>query len=73
MEQDELLRHAARCFDKHGIRYFVTGAVAAIARDIAGILKISADAIDFAYIDTWARKLGLEEMWAAVSKRAGAL
>ncbi len=31
MEQDELLRHAARCFDKHGIRYFVTGAVAAIA------------------------------------------
>ncbi len=31
MEQDELLRHAARCFDEHGIRYFVTGAVAAIA------------------------------------------
>jgi hypothetical protein len=31
MEQDELLRHAARCFDKHGIRYIVTGAVAAIA------------------------------------------
>lgn len=31
MEQDELLRHAVRCFDEHGIRYFVTGAVAAIA------------------------------------------
>ncbi len=31
MEQYELLRHAARCFEKHGIRYFVTGAVAAIA------------------------------------------
>lgn len=31
MEQHELLRHAARCFEKHGIRYFVTGAVAAIA------------------------------------------
>jgi len=42
-------------------------------RDIAGILKISADAIDFAYIETWARKVGLEEIWAAVSKRAGAL
>jgi hypothetical protein len=31
MEQLERLRHAARCLDKHGIRYFVTGAVAAIA------------------------------------------
>ena len=185
MEQDELLRHAARCFDKHGIRYFVTGAVAAIAygeprltndidivadleednitrlkscypsdefyideesarravrtrsqfniihpgsglkidimipqgdefdqsrfrraqrlkpiedtevdfaspedviikkldfyrqgrsdkhlRDIAGILKISADVIDLTYIEAWVRKLGLEEMWAAVEKKA---
>jgi len=188
MEQDELLRYAARCFDKHGIRYFVTGAVAAIAygeprltndidivadldeekisrlkscypedefyfdegsairavqtrsqfniihpgsglkidimitqgdefdqsrfrrarrlkpfedtevdfaspedmvlkkldfyrqgvsdkhlRDIAGILKISADVIDFAYIDAWARKLGLEDLWAVVLRRAGKL
>lgn len=185
MEQVDLLRHAARCFDKHGIRYFVTGAVAAIAygeprltndidivadidedqihglkgcypadefyfdeesarravrtrsqfniihpgsglkidvmitqgdefdqgrfrrarrlkpledtdvdfaspedvvikkldfyrqggsdkhlRDIAGILKISADAIDSAYIEAWARKLGLEEIWASVLIRA---
>jgi len=31
VEQHELLRHAARCFEKHGLRYFVTGAVAAIA------------------------------------------
>lgn len=180
MEQHELLRHAARCFDKHGIRYFVTGAVAAIAygeprltididivadlredeipklkgcypegefyfdedsakravsarsqfniihpesglkidvmisrgdefdenrfrrarrlrlledtevafaspedvilkkmafyrdggsekhlRDIAGILKISAGGIDLAYIGEWAKKLDLEEIWAA--------
>ncbi len=186
MEQDELLRHAARCFNDHGIPYFVTGAVAAIAygeprltndidivadidedqipglkgcypadefyfdeesarqavrtrsqftiihpgsglkidvmitqgdefdqsrfrrarrlkpvedievdfaspedvvikkldfyrqggsdkhlRDIAGILKISADVIDFAYIDAWARKLGLAEIWAAALKKAG--
>ena len=185
MEQDELLRHAARCFDEHGIRYFVTGAVAAIAygeprltndidivadldedkipllkscypagefyfdedsarlavrtksqfniihpgsglkidimitpgdefdrsrfrrvrrlkpledtevvfaapedvilkkmdfyrqgrsdkhlRDIAGILRISADIIDRDYIGIWARKLGLEEIWIAVSKKA---
>jgi hypothetical protein len=185
MEQDELLAHAARCFVKHGISYFVTGAVAAIAygeprltndidivadlgedkipglkscypadefyfdeesarrairarsqfniihpgsglkidvmiaqgdefdqsrfrrarrlmpledtevdfaspedvilkkldfyrrggsdkhlRDVAGILKISADAIDAGYIEEWARKLGLEEIWATVSKEA---
>jgi hypothetical protein len=185
MEQDELLRHVARCFDRHGIRYFVTGAIAAIAygeprltndidivadldedriarlkgcypadefyfdeesarravrnrsqfniihpgsglkidimitqgdefdqsrflrarrlkpiedtevdfaspedvilkkldfyrqgrsdkhlRDVAGILKISADIIDLAYIEAWARKLGLEEIWTAVAKKA---
>lgn len=40
-------------------------------RDIAGILKISADIIDFAYIEAWARKLGLEEIWVALSKGAG--
>jgi hypothetical protein len=180
MEQYELLRHAARCFERHGIRYFVTGAVAAIAygeprltndidivadlredeipklkgcypegefyfddesakravssrsqfniihpesglkidimisqedefdqsrfrrarrlrtledtevdfaspedvilkkmafyrdggsekhlRDIAGILKISSGGIDLSYIEVWAKKLGLEEIWAA--------
>lgn len=180
MEQHELLRHAARCFEELGIQYFVTGAVAAIAygeprltndidivadlgeddipklkacypepefyfdepsakralnsrsqfniihpesglkidvmisrgdefdqgrfrrarrlrpledtevafaspedvilkkmafyregrsekhlRDIAGILKISSDVIDLTYIESWAKKLGLEEIWAA--------
>jgi hypothetical protein len=180
MDQAELLRHAARCFEKHGIRYFVTGAVASIAygeprltndidivadlgadeipklkdcypeiefyfdeesamravssrsqfniihpesglkidimisqgdafdrsrfqrvrrlrpledtdvdfaspedvilkkmvfyrdggsekhlRDIAGILKISSDGIDMSYIDVWAKKLDLEEIWTA--------
>jgi hypothetical protein len=32
--------------------------------------KISADIIDLKYIEAWARKLGLEEVWAAVAKRA---
>jgi len=183
VEQHELLRHAARCFEKHGIRYFITGAVAAIAygeprltndidivvdlivedipklkscypedefyleedsarravrhrsqfniihpgsglkidvmvakgdafdrsrflrsrrlrpvedmeipfaspedvilkkmafcnegasdkhlRDIAGILKISGDIIDLAYISEWARRLGLEEIWQVCQK-----
>jgi len=35
--------------------------------------KISADIIDLTYIEAWARKLGLEEIWAAVAKRAGAI
>ena len=184
MEQDDLLRHAVRCFERHGIRYFVTGAVAAIAygeprltndidivadlreddvakmkscypdgdfhfdpdsaqravrsrsqfniihprsglkidvmiskgdafdlsrfrrarklrpledtdvafaspedvilkkmafykeggsdkhlRDIAGILKISGDAIDRSYIAAWAGKLGLEDVWALFSQK----
>jgi hypothetical protein len=183
MEQSELLRRAARCFDKHGIPYFITGAVAAIAygeprltndidvvadmsesdvpklktcfpedefyfdvaaakkavethfqfniihpgsglkidimiskgdefdrsrfrrarrlrpledtevafaspedvilkkmafyqagasekhlRDIAGILKISGDSIDYSYIESWAKKLGLKDIWAAFPK-----
>jgi hypothetical protein len=183
MEQYELLRHAVRCFEEHHIRYFVTGAVAAIAygeprltndidivadlredeipklkacypegefyfdedsarravssrsqfniihpesglkidimisqgdefdrsrfqrarrlrpledtevdfaspedlilkkmafyrdggsekhlRDIAGIMKISSGGIDLFYIDDWAKKLGLEEIWAAFSR-----
>lgn len=35
-------------------------------RDIAGILRLSGDRIDRADIEAWARKLGLEEAWAAV-------
>jgi hypothetical protein len=37
-------------------------------RDIAGILKISSGGIDLAYIGDWAKKLGLEEIWASFSK-----
>jgi hypothetical protein len=38
-------------------------------RDIAGILRMSGDQIDRADIEAWARKLGLEEAWAAVVER----
>jgi hypothetical protein len=37
-------------------------------RDVAGILKISSDAIDLTYIESWAKKLDLEEIWAAFRK-----
>lgn len=35
-------------------------------RDIAGMLAISGREIDCAYIDKWAGKLGLQEIWQAV-------
>lgn len=38
-------------------------------RDITGILKISGDAVDKAYITDWATRLGLTEIWNAILKR----
>jgi hypothetical protein len=38
-------------------------------RDITGILKVSGEEIDRAYIDHWARQLGLIEIWDAIQKR----
>ncbi|MCX6563109.1 MAG: hypothetical protein NTU60_05830 [Candidatus Aminicenantes bacterium] len=39
-------------------------------RDILGILKVSADLIDFDYLARWARDLGLDEIWAVVQNRS---
>lgn len=38
-------------------------------RDITGILKVSGEAVDRAYIADWAERLGLTEIWDAVKKR----
>jgi hypothetical protein len=38
-------------------------------RDIAGILQISEELIDFSYIDLWAKRLGLESLWLAIRKK----
>ncbi len=38
-------------------------------RDITGILKISGDAVDKAYIAEWAKSLGLTEIWNAILRR----
>lgn len=40
-------------------------------RDISGILKISGEQIDIAYIDEWSGKLGLSEIWTKVRAAAG--
>jgi hypothetical protein len=40
--------------------------------DAAGIVEMQRQTLDFAYIDEWVRKLGLEEQWRSVRQRAGA-
>lgn len=40
-------------------------------RDIAGVLKISGEQLDRAYLDTWAQRMGLEEIWQALLRRVG--
>lgn len=38
-------------------------------RDIAGVLKICGRPIDFAYIESWAAKIGVLEIWRQIQQR----
>jgi hypothetical protein len=38
-------------------------------RDIASMLKISADMIDRTYISSWAKKLGFTEIWESIQQK----
>jgi hypothetical protein len=49
--------------------YFTEGRSDKHLRDIAGILRVSGNQIDRADIEAWARKMGLEDAWAAVTER----
>lgn len=40
-------------------------------RDIAGILKVSGHEVDTRYIEEWAERIGLMEIWRAVRSRLG--
>jgi hypothetical protein len=40
-------------------------------RDITGIMRISGDEVDQAYIGKWAERLGVMEVWEAILKRLG--
>lgn len=51
--------HAAGGSDKH-------------LRDIAGVLKISGDSIDRRYIDDWAARMGVADLWRDVVRRLSA-
>ncbi|MBI4688933.1 MAG: hypothetical protein HY754_01465 [Nitrospirae bacterium] len=53
------------------MQYYKEGGSEKHLRDITGILKISGDEIDKDYIEEWAKRLGLVEIWDAVQKRVG--
>lgn len=65
MEQSELLRTVTSPKDVilKKLEYYREGKSEKHLRDIAGVLKISGDEIDRAYIETWASRLGVREIW----------
>jgi hypothetical protein len=50
--------------------YFREGGADRHLRDIAGMLRVSPAEIDTAYVDHWARDLGLTDIWEGVRRRA---
>ena len=51
------------------MRYFKEGGSEKHLRDITGIIKISGSEIDRSYIENWAEKLDLADIWNLVVKR----
>ena len=50
--------------------FFQDGGSEKHLRDIVGVLKVGGDRIDRQYIGEWARRLGVDQEWAAVQRRA---
>ncbi|HEX4796508.1 MAG TPA: nucleotidyl transferase AbiEii/AbiGii toxin family protein [Humisphaera sp.] len=51
--------------------YYQEGGSEKHLRDIAGMLKVSGDEIDRAYVEKWATQLDVIEIWEAILKRIG--
>jgi hypothetical protein len=51
------------------MEYYKEGGSEKHLRDITGILKVGGEEIDRAYIDRWAQRLDLIEIWEAVQRR----
>lgn len=51
------------------MEYYKEGGSEKHLRDITGILKVSGEEIDRTYIDQWARRLDLNEIWEAIQER----
>jgi hypothetical protein len=54
------------------MEYYREGGSEKHLRDITGVLRISGDNVDRAYIADWARQLGLERIWQAILDRTDA-
>ncbi len=52
------------------MEYYAEGGSEKHLRDISGMIKISGEIMDFAFISYWAGKLGLGDIWEEVQKRA---
>jgi hypothetical protein len=50
------------------LEYFAAGGSDKHLRDIAGVLKILGERVDRIYIDDWAERLGVAEIWREVLK-----
>jgi len=51
------------------MEYYREGGSDKHLRDITGILKVAGEEIDRVYIDSWAQRLDLVEIWNAVQRR----
>ena len=54
------------------MEYFREGESEKHLRDIAGVLRVQGDRVDRDYIDAWAAKLGLTDVWKCVLSRLAA-
>ena len=53
------------------MQYYRQGGSEKHLRDITGVLKISGEKVDRAYIARWAEQLGVTEIWQAILRRLG--
>jgi len=51
------------------LEYYRAGGSDKHLRDIAGVLRITGESLDFAYLERWAKTLGVPELWAQVRDR----
>ena len=78
MNQAELLRYVVKTLESFEINYmlkllyFQQGGSERHLRDIAGMLRVSAPEIDTRYIEDWAQRLGVDDIWQPVRQRAEA-
>ena len=52
------------------MEYFKEGGSEKNLRDIAGIVKVSGKELDSAYIERWASRKGILEIWQAILSKA---